>query len=359
MTALVSMLAAVGALVGGWLLLAPTTSQAPATASASVEAACPTGKSPADLYACLHQSSVLATLTPEQAVNVLNALIPTRSDVGLLCHTLFHEYGEKAALTSTSRGLTDRVAYSCFGGYWHGFLSKRGELLDLKPLVDEVSGICSGLTAAPDIVQFDCSHGIGHALGMTPDATLPQAMDACKQTTTPDRLQACVTGVASAYSTRTLSNEGETAHGAPPGPEARYPQVVTTCNALEPTLSEACWERMTAYAKGAGQTQDQIVAMCQSAGDHAPACARSQGIFIGPMEDAGEAPGAVRTCHAFGPNLEQECLSGILRQTAPLERQTGKVTPLCDVVDASLRSWCQSTNEAYVARELPVAGTAS
>lgn len=294
----------------------------------------------------------------ESVVRAIDALISDDPDrFGPYCHAVSHNVGDHLGALAPASNLTERAPYSCYGGFWHGYLSQRGDMLEPFDYVREVDGLCDPVVArnAPAIELFDCVHGVGHGLGMLRDLDIQQAFSACRDLFVREsEVYDCGTGVSSAYATRSLTASGLLPfdHGAPPGPDAEFPAVTTACDALNDIgLLRACWERMAAFAEAAGANLKALAAECADA-SLPDACARSVGLRFGAALTPQDAQEAWQQCRVFPDGLIRACLDGVLWNTAPVEVTTRQQFAACSVWPDPYRPWCQETAQGYRETEM-------
>ena len=304
-----------------------------------------------DQTACVSEAAMHTLANEGEAAAVTLIIDASRRipAVGTGCHGIHHSLGEQAATTRTATGLPERVPYTCFGGYWHGFLTERGMQLTLTQYVTEVAHLCDVTAPLEPIVDFDCNHGVGHGLGMMAGTTLPEAFQACSAAVDPRGAKWCASGVASAYADR--ANRG---HGTPVGPEATYPQVRATCTSISAPYDQYCWERVAGMAVVAGIGPKDFITTCTQAdtGTNGRQCARGIGL-LGDLADTPEtARVAAGICALVPLDLERGCIGGYLWRNAPLEAMSGQPTLLCDYVGPELAQWCHTEQQTLVSAEI-------
>lgn len=297
----------------------------------------------------------------QAAVQAVDVLLQDNSErFGPYCHAVSHNLGDQLGALAPATGLVDRVPYSCYGGFWHGYLSQRGDMLSAQEYAQEVSGLCVTLMGSANaddrsVQAFDCVHGVGHGLGMLRQESMASAFAWCAQLFSEQWWQYdCGTGVASAYSTRSLTAAGLLPfdHGEPPPADAAFPKVVSTCDSLlEPSLTRACLERLASYVESAGRSTDDLALLCRET-SIPDACARSVGLRFGAALNERDASQAFADCSLFDGSLLRACLAGVLWHVAPVEVASGVRTPVCAVWPSSVRTWCDATLSEYRRSEL-------
>lgn len=149
------------------------------------------------------------------------------------CHSLMHDLGHW--WIEQGRDATDifESPYSCAGGLLHGAWSALGQT---GGDIDELYRACSSLSREnPDVMVWDCWHGVGHAEGAALD-DVGFIETTCKGVP-PVWFEACVSGVYSAVGGRMVDGSD---HGGLHSPLERD---TDWCNGTAGIFYSSCWER--------------------------------------------------------------------------------------------------------------------
>lgn len=290
---------------------------------------------------CVAQMLLSAVVDDARPLSVVNAKLATAvvdgaERVGFACHDALHALGEALA---SDGWLPDAViaenTYGCYGGVWHGYFESLGVRTDADAYVETVAGACSRLAAAPEVLQFDCLHGLGHGLGMADGVPIADALEGCVRLVgadvypSRDPVRDCATGVVSSYVSRATIPD----HGPPPGPEFDAAVVVSSCASLTPFIfADACFERIAAvWVANEAFDAEAVYAACSKASPHAGACAYGFGRIGFAPEDG--------LCERFA-ELADDCYRGLVETWVPVALYSGETLNICAMSSGARRETC-------------------
>ena len=268
---------------------------------------------------CIRNKTKLLLLSdPLRIERVLNA-VATRSPqlAPVVCHAASHGLGE----TLAAERRYEPIRYFCLGGVLHGYFSERGRLApDVLSYMADVKGFCENFDQdMPAVVRFDCSHGIGHGLGLVRGVTLRSAFDDCrtlfgdlgpipgtsleqKHTRTFD----CATGVVSSAITA-LATEGTIT-------DLDRSDILGSCATMG-EFAALCLSRAADLLAALGTDVETLLPGC-STSSSPQWCSWSLGFRAGRAYVNVPAAARFAVCESLG-TLGPSCTAGLLRSLIP------------------------------------------
>jgi hypothetical protein len=337
-------LALAGAIVVSLAAWSPWSADAPSAAVAErlrTECNSPFGDE-GEAHRCLGRvltDEVLSGSVELGAANHALALVAANSPtvLGRVCHSVLHELG--SSIADTGAGASDTITvqtYGCFGGVWHGYLERLGEVIGPDGYRLAVVGLCDAFSTQPDVVYFDCLHGAGHGLGMFESVSLADALDACVElmdeaprTETRDPLRDCATGVVSSYVNRATL----TGHGPPVDESLRGRTALDSCRGLDGVFADACYERIAAvWAKELSWSGGEVARECRRHAGFEQLCAYGYGRTFSLPSYSG--------CEDLG-DLAGDCLRGVVDNWVPLALAANLLGDPCLEVSSAWQQECR------------------
>lgn len=268
------------------------------------------------------------------------------------CHDMAHILGRYwiGQGGSVAEGFREGLNV-CHSGFFHGMVERvlRGdevldaELVHASPeeLQANVARVCTldALGTASRNLQFQCLHGLGHAVVFSLSYQLPAALATCDVLPDDWTRRSCYGGAFMENITGVERDRRMLRAGDP-----HYP-----CTVVDEKYREACYIMQTSWMLEMGMGWDAIVAACRAAGPHRLPCFQSFGRDLSPRART-EGPAAyARRCTALREDERLRCAQGAVFALADHTWDGRYVYPFCAVFTTEpLRARCFEEAHAHL-----------
>ncbi len=173
----------------------------------------------------------------EEAITLIKGRSKTDALLYANCHNTMHVLGRSAyqEYGSLPKAFA-RADYFCWSGYYHGVVEGALRGVREKDITrDTLFNLCSTSVAMPtqSFDQFNCMHGIGHALMYITKNELPHSLIRCNDLPDEWSTQHCATGV---FMENSLADGKAHRSAYLPTTDLHYP-----CTITEKKFGEACY----------------------------------------------------------------------------------------------------------------------
>ena len=274
------------------------------------------------------------------AIDTLRTRSKTDPVLYASCHNTMHTLGRVAYRAYGSLPVSFQYAdYFCWSGYYHGVVEGalrgvREESVSRETLRD----LCSPTTAMEprSSDQFNCIHGIGHALMYMTGNNLPQSLKRCEDLGDDWSVQHCATGV---FMENTLADGADHKSAYLPTEDMHYP-----CTIVDVRFKEACYlvQSGLIIKKFAGDFA-QSFAFCDAIPEPGlrTQCARGLGKEAAQRGFYDKVT-AARTCERAPSELIADCFFGVISDLEGQYHDDDISKTFCEAVSAPLRTQCLS-----------------
>lgn len=293
---------------------------------------------------------------PRAVLSELDRLQEERPVFRAFCHNMAHVLGR----FWIARGGTVADGFRegsnvCHSGFFHGMVERvfRGDevLADdpihLSPeeLRTRMSAICTleALQTSSWNIQFQCLHGLGHAVVFSLGYHLPLALEICDALPSEWERSSCY-GAAFMENITGVERERRMLRAGDP----HYP-----CSIVAPQYRDSCYGMQTSWMLEDGMTWEAIRSACRSAGTSRLSCFKSYGRDLSPRVRRDGPTTFVPFCTELPPDERSSCIRGAVYALADHTWDGRYVYPFCaEFPPGDARAECFAEAHRHLLRAL-------
>jgi len=307
-------------------------------------------------YACNGDKNSILCLDQEYKTSVQNvgvaatfkklkAAYATNASVRADCHQLAHVIGRTEA---------DKVndvdeAYSqgdnfCWSGYYHGVMESIVTKIGAANLPAKLPTICASIKAQKpySFYHYNCVHGLGHGIMDVYNSDLFKSLKTCDLLTDSWESQSCYGGVF-------MENEMDEVNPDHHTDYLKADQPMYPCTAVDEQYKYQCYLMQTSHAlRLVNYDFTQVFTECSNVeSNYVDVCYQSLG-----RDASGNSSSDVDKTKAtcmLGSNQDAQsnCIIGAVKDFISYYHSDTQANDLCQSLDSSLQSICQSTKTQY------------
>lgn len=262
------------------------------------------------------------------------------------CHPISHAVGRW--VYENYHTVVDSFAQcneACHSGCYHGVMERVfGGETDHPALADveaKMTTICEQSQFPTPALEFQCLHGVGHAVMYSLQYNLGLALDTCGLLPNPTGPGSCQSAVfmeninAAIPEMRDLKKD-----------DAHYP-----CNAVDPKYAEICYGMQTSVMFGyIGMTVEAVAEACRTgAGEFADTCFASLGRDLSSWARTGAPENLRRPCEDLSGEFASNCVWGGIAALMDNTWDGSFAIPFCNYIHGDdLRKTCYFQTHSHL-----------
>lgn len=260
------------------------------------------------------------------------------------CHNMAHELGRLWVAHGRTIGAGfHEGSHTCHNGFYHGMLEPafleeaayEGGIVHVAPDVirPRVPGICTpeALGTESRRLQFQCLHGLGHAVVFATGYRLEVALDICDALPDAWDRTSCHGGAVMENITGVERDFRMLKRGDP-----HYP-----CSILKEQYRGSCYLMQTSWMLEDGMGWEEIIAACRAAGPHRLACFQSLGRDLSPRSRESGPRDYAPICARLPSEERSACVRGAVAALADHTTDGRYAYPFCAALEqADVRAEC-------------------
>jgi hypothetical protein len=228
------------------------------------------------------------------------------------CHPVAHAIGRWTYLQSKDVSASfDLCDSSCHSGCFHGVVERvfygddelaQTRHLGFPEIEPKVPTVCDGFSGQSSAIQFQCFHGLGHAVLLALGYDLTTALRACDLLDSSYGQSSCYGGV---FMENVNGFEDDLTEFREDDPH--YP-----CNTLDEKYGASCYLMQTSAMLDLGMSDEEIGRACLDAGQFKGNCFTSFGRDMSNHVRTGDPGRAVSACEEHSKGFERDCIAGVV-----------------------------------------------
>ena len=279
--------------------------------------------------------------TGEEPLSMLDDLEAARAldpNMEAACHPMAHAVGRW--VFQEAGNIVDAFAQcneACHSGCYHGVMERVfGGETDHPTLTDiqsRMPTICEESQFPTPALEFQCLHGVGHAVMYSLQYDLDLALDTCNLLPNPTGPGSCQSAVFMENINAALPDLRDLKKDDP-----HYP-----CNSVDPKYAEICYGMQTSVMFGyIGMTVEQVAEACKTgAGAYADTCFSSLGRDLSSWARTGQSELLRQPCEDLAGEYADECVWGGVAALMDNTWDGSFAIPFCNYVHGDeLRKTC-------------------
>jgi hypothetical protein len=197
-------------------------------------------------YTCLGESIVAVIEDRGAAAGVGEMLRLVEADpmATTACHQAAHYAGRQYQSVKDIIELLEVEDGTCDFGLTHGAVEGLHRLQDDAEFYDAADQICASVPAG--VVQYNCAHGLGHAIAIRDKGEIAKLMHSCGQLKEAYQT-GCVTALAMAYTSEKASFADDVAVEIPPIADL---DLAGLCESVSGEAANTCWQQIGGMYRG-------------------------------------------------------------------------------------------------------------
>jgi hypothetical protein len=290
--------------------------------------------------------------TGRDSIQVLNDLEAARQldpSVEAACHPMSHAIGRWVYESDgTVVGSFERCNEACHSGCYHGVMERVFGGATDHPTLEEVQAkmplVCDPTLFETPSLEFQCLHGIGHAVMYSLGYDLNLALDACNLLVNP-------TGPGSCQSAVFMEN---IAAAIPELRDLKLDDPHYPCNAVDPRYARTCYGMQTSVMFGyIGMTVEAVADACRTgAGAYADTCMSSLGRDLSSWARVGDSEKLRYPCEDLGGEYADDCVWGGIAALMDNTWDGSFAIPFCNYLHGDeLRQTCYFQTRSHLERQ--------
>ena len=231
------------------------------------------------------------------------------------CHPIVHAIGRLAYKREGNIGdAFESCDLTCHSGCYHGVMERlffteeelaSGEHhLTYNDLQEKIPGICDRdkFTNFSTSIQFQCLHGLGHAILYSLEYDLETALKSCDLLVTEYEKSSCHGGVIMENVTAFDKEKRDLKKNDP-----LYP-----CNKLESKYMNSCYLMQTSVMLEYGMSTKEIAEKCATVDTYGSTCFVSLGRDLSNQVRIGNTESVVEACEIYSEKYVHDCIKGTI-----------------------------------------------
>lgn len=283
-----------------------------------------------------------AAATNEEPLSILDDLEAARAldpNMEAACHPMSHAVGRWVYENDgTVVGSFAKCNEACHSGCYHGVMERvfeggAGDHATLEEIQTKMATICEQSLFPTPALEFQCLHGIGHAVMYSLGYDLDLALDTCNYLPNPTGPGSCQSAVfmeninAAIPELRDLNKD-----------DPQYP-----CDAVDPKYARICYGMQTSVMFGfIGMSVPAVAEACRTgAGVYADTCFSSLGRDLSSYARTGQSESLRQPCEDLAGDYADECVWGGIAALMDNTWDGSFAIPFCNFLHGDeLRATC-------------------
>lgn len=291
-----------------------------------------------------------AAATGEEPLSILDDLEAARKldpNMEAACHPMSHAVGRWVYENDgTVVGSFSKCNEACHSGCYHGVMERvfegaSGDHATLEEIQTKMTTICDQTELTTPALEFQCLHGIGHAVMYSLSYDLNLALDTCNYLPNPTGPGSCQSAVFMENINAAIPELRDLDKNDP-----QYP-----CDAVDPKYARICYGMQTSVMFGyIGMTVPEVAEACRTgAGVYANTCFSSLGRDLSSYARTGQSEYLRQPCEDLAGEFADECLWGGIAALMDNTWDGSYAIPFCNFLHGDeLRKTCYYQTHSHL-----------
>jgi hypothetical protein len=272
-----------------------------------------------------------------QMLDDLEAARTLDTHVQSACHPMSHAIGRWVFQRyPTVVDAFEQCNEACHSGCYHGVMERVFQGETDHPTYEDVAAampaVCESAQFATSAVEFQCLHGIGHAVMFSLNYDLERSLDVCNLLPNSGGPASCQSAV---FMENINAAVPELRDLDPENPH--YP-----CDKVADQYVDICYGMQTSVMYSYGLTDEDVARECsEGAGDHSAFCMRSFGRDLSSHARVGNGERVRYACENLAGEFAKDCVWGAVAALDDNSWNGSFSIPLCTLIEGDeLRNTC-------------------